>query len=197
MPRTNPPLHRCCILRPFKLWAMRPPDRWAISQEIPMGVMLQVSRCPLIAPRAMEATMVSNAMPFERTTRAERAVPFSAEFRCSPVADRAKDHMHPVRQFALCIWQAPRLAATFGSFWSRQKELAEGREFGEMWMLNNVSTQEIRNKRFVARMRLPCAHGGIWVEISTSDYRFPVLPKNCGWGRQSAVVPGSQPPDGC
>ena len=38
-----------------------------------------------------------------------------------------------VRQFALCISTAPRLAATFGSFWSRQKELAEGREYGEKW----------------------------------------------------------------
>ena len=38
----------------------------------------------------------------------------------------------PVREFALCIWTAPRLAATFGSFWSRQKERAAGREIGEM-----------------------------------------------------------------
>ena len=29
-------------------------------------------------------------------------------------------------------------SATFGSFWSRQKELAEGREIGEKWMLNLV-----------------------------------------------------------
>ena len=44
--------------------------------------------------------------------------------------------VHPVRVFALCIWQAPRPAATFGSFWSFQKEHAVGRESGEMWMLN-------------------------------------------------------------
>ena len=71
-------------------------------------------------------------MLFERTLRAERAVPFSAEDRCSSVVGRAEDHVQPVRQFALCIWTAPRLAATFGSFWSCQKERAAGREYGEM-----------------------------------------------------------------
>ena len=77
-------------------------------------------------------------MPFERITKAERAVPFRTEPRYPASAGRAEDHVQPVRQFALCIGTAPRLAATFGSFWSFQKELAEGREIGEKWMLNLV-----------------------------------------------------------
>ncbi len=43
--------------------------------------------------------------------------------------------VHPLRVFVLCIAQAPRPAATFGSFWSLQKEHAVGREFGERGFL--------------------------------------------------------------
>ncbi len=49
----------------------------------------------------------------------------------SSIVVRAKEHVHPVRKFALCIGTAPRQAATFGSFWSLQKEPAGGKEFGE------------------------------------------------------------------
>ena len=52
---------------------------------------------------------------------------------CRPVCQ-----VSPLRVFAPCIWQAPRPAATFGSFWSLQKEHAVGREFGEMWTLSLV-----------------------------------------------------------
>ena len=71
-----------------------------------------------------------------RTPRAERADPSSYAVRCATEVVRAEDDVYPARGFALCIWQAPRPAATFGSFWSLQKEPAGGREFGEMWMLN-------------------------------------------------------------
>ena len=56
----------------------------------------------------------------------------------STFACRAVHYVRPLRVFALCIWQAPRPAATFGSFWSLQKEHAVGREFGERWFLDLV-----------------------------------------------------------
>ncbi len=89
-------------------------------------------------PPYQKAKRATKAIIPRRTVKAERAVPFSTLDRCSSVAGRAADRVHPVRKFALCIWQAPRLAATFGSFWSLQKELAEGRESGEKWILNLI-----------------------------------------------------------
>ena len=89
-------------------------------------------------PPYQKAKRATKAIIPRRTVGAERAVPFSTLDRCSSVAGRAADRVHPVRKFALCIWQAPRLAATFGSFWSLQKELAEGRESGEKWILNLI-----------------------------------------------------------
>ena len=75
-------------------------------------------------------------IPDRSTTRAERADPSSYADRCSSEGVRAKGYVHPVSVFALCLWQAPRPAATFGSFWSLQKEPAGGREFGEKGILN-------------------------------------------------------------
>ena len=72
-------------------------------------------------------TRLSNAMPLQSTSRAGRVVPFSNDDRCSSEAGRATSHVHPVTLFAPCIWQAPRPAATIGSFWSLQKERAVGR----------------------------------------------------------------------
>ena len=78
---------------------------------------------------------LSNTMPIQSTSRAGRVVPFSNDDRCSSEAGRAMSHVHPVTLFAPCILQAPRPAATFGSFWSLQKEHAVGREFGEKGIL--------------------------------------------------------------
>ena len=87
-----------------------------------------------MAARTQVPRQISNALRFQSEIKAERAIPSSAGGRCSSVVGRAADPVHPVRQFALCILTAPRRAATFGSFWSLQKELAEGREFGEMFL---------------------------------------------------------------
>ena len=90
------------------------------------------NRCKLLASRFQEATQDSNAMGFQSEIKAERVVSIHLRRSILSNVGRAAGHVHPVRQFALCIWQAPRLAATFGSFWSLQKEPAGGREFGEM-----------------------------------------------------------------
>ena len=89
-------------------------------------------------PHHSDANRSTRVYPDRRTTRAERADPSSDEDRCASRGVRPRDYVHLVRVFALCIWQAPRPAATFGSFWSLQKEPAGGREFGEMWMLSLV-----------------------------------------------------------
>ena len=89
-------------------------------------------------PHRSDADRSTKAFPDGRTFRAERADPPSNAVRCGTKGVRPEGHVHPVRVFALCISQAPRPAATFGSFWSLQKEPAGGREFGEMWMLNLI-----------------------------------------------------------
>ena len=87
----------------------------------------------------------TNAFPDRRTTRAERADPSGNTVRYASKGDRPADPVHPVSVFALCIWQAPRPVATFGSFWSLQKEHAVGREFGEMWMLKLILVFDSRS----------------------------------------------------
>ena len=88
-------------------------------------------------------------MPLQSEIKAERAVPFARMlplvFADSSVAGRApKPLLRPpceIRAVHMAGYfrAAPRLAATFGSFWSLQKELAEGREIGEKWMLNKLT----------------------------------------------------------
>ena len=87
-------------------------------------------------PPHSNANRSTKARPDRRTTRAERAVPSSNADWCAAEGVRPEGYVHPVRVFALCIWQAPRPVATFGSFWSLQKEPAGGREFGETWNSN-------------------------------------------------------------
>ena len=103
------------------------------------GLLVQADSCRLITnrcPHHTGANRSTRGLPDPRTTRAERADPSNDTVRYSSTGVRAEDDVHPVRGFALCIWQAPRPAATFGSFWSLQKEPAGGREFGEKGILN-------------------------------------------------------------
>ena len=81
---------------------------------------------------------ISNAKSLASTSRAGRVIPYSIEDWIVSEVRRPEDPVHPVRVFAPCITQAPRPAATFGSFWSLQKEHAVGREFGEKGILNLV-----------------------------------------------------------
>ncbi len=91
-------------------------------------------------PQLQDADGVLLTGSIQRTTRAERVVPSSSEPGYPHSACRAEVSVDSVRRFALCIWQAPRPAATFGSFWSLQKELAEGRESEEKWIFGLVSS---------------------------------------------------------
>jgi len=100
--------------------------------RIASRISLKVNGCP----HHSDANRSTKAFPYRRTNRAERVIPSSYSGWCSSEAVRAEARVHPVSVFALCIWQAPRPAATFGSFWSLQKEHAVGRESGERWMLN-------------------------------------------------------------
>ena len=137
-----PSWRRRCICRGNPCGCPREGDvignglRQAKSQRTLAELRLTPACC--FHPPYQKAKRATKAIIPRRTVGAERAVPFSTLDRCSSVAGRAADRVHPVRKFALCIWQAPRLAATFGSFWSLQKELAEGRESGEKWILNLI-----------------------------------------------------------
>ena len=137
-----PSWRRRCICRGNPCGCPREGDvignglRQAKSQRTLAELRLTPACC--FHPPYQKAKRATKAIIPRRTVGAERAVPFSTLDRCSSVAGRAADRVHPVRKFALCIWQAPRLAATFGSFWSLQKEPAGGRESGEKWIWNLV-----------------------------------------------------------
>ena len=173
-----PSWRRRCICRGNPCGCPREGDvignglRQAKSQRTLAELRLTPACC--FHPPYQKAKRATKAIIPRRTVGAERAVPFSTLDRCSSVAGRAADRVHPVRKFALCIWQAPpacacclthadrRLAATFGSFWSLQKEPAGGRESGEKWILNLISPFP----SFLRRRQ------GIWGEVDV-EIVFP------------------------
>ena len=156
-----PSWRRRCICRGNPCGCPREGDvignglRQAKSQRTLAELRLTPACC--FHPPYQKAKRATKAIIPRRTVGAERAVPFSTLDRCSSVAGRAADRVHPVRKFALCIWQAPPA-------WCVLSHARRQAPSGDFWFLL-VASKGTRRRQ------------GIWGEMDFKfDFPFSFLP---------------------